>query len=163
MTTKDRGVTLQRLFDYIQIIATGATKYWKFVKSGSSENLLVQFNASSGDADVSIEGTGSGTSGIRFGTGTDSGALISLQKKINVAINFGVVGANTTADAAVAITSVDNSYTAFITPLMVLPAGITISIYWDTVGLTLKARAMNTTGAGVAVSGNFNVLALKVR
>jgi hypothetical protein len=133
---------------------------WSLTKVNPGRNLSIKLLGTSSNADVVLEGSG-GLIGLRFSSATDAGSLQGIIRKTQ-AVNFGSIPANSTVDVAITITGADNSFAYSATPIFAIASGVIWSAYWDSVGLTVKARCANVTGGAISVSGNFIVVGTKI-
>jgi hypothetical protein len=146
----------------LRFIEATTSGVWQIVKEATTRNLIIRLISTSATADVHIENTGGGFAGLRFSRGTNSAAIRALQGRVNVSLNFGTIPAQSSVDQTVTISGVDNTFMLKATPIFAIPAGVSWEAYWDSGASAVKVRCTNVTGAGIAVSGGFNVAAAQI-
>jgi hypothetical protein len=123
-------------------------------------------NASTGDMDLTVAGTGSERYFNSHQLKIDSGAPLKQFLASSATVNFGTVAANSTVDANITVTGVTLALAAkyVIIPSsgIALPAGLAWGGGYVSADNQITVRVQNCTGAGVAMNQQTRVLVMNV-
>lgn len=145
-------------FHDLRILEDTTSGVWSLKKEATTRNLLIDL-LSTATADITIQSSGGGTAGLRFGTNTNQVAIRDIISGTG-SVNWGNVPANSTVDQTLTPVGSSTSHAFTATPLFSVPSGITISCFFN--GTSVVVRATNNTAAAIAVTGNVKVLGFKI-
>lgn len=150
------------IFTKLLVMEDTTSGLWNAYKEATTRHLRLDLTGTSAGGDVLITSTGGGAAGLRFGTAARDLPIRWTRGMRPIALDHGTIGAGAVAEVSISFLATDITAACHLVcnPAFDIPAGIMWSSYWKASTSRIVVRCHNTTGAGVAVSGNWFILAI---